>query len=91
MTTTSAWGGAVQRRAMTSTERSQSARRRKQDRLTLVKIEMLEEEIDALVQRGLLRAAERGDAAAIAGSLYDLLPAAFQALADGTLRLKALA
>ena len=88
MTTTGSVA-AVQRRAMTSTERAQATRRRRQDGLTLVKVEVLEEELDVLVQHGLLRTGERHDPDAIAGSLYGLFPAAFRALADGTLRVKA--
>jgi hypothetical protein len=79
----------VQRRALTSTERPQATRRRKQDGLTLVKVEVLEEELDVLVPHGLLRTGERHDPDSIAGSLYGLFPAAFRALADGSLRVKA--
>jgi hypothetical protein len=80
---------AFRRPAMTSTERTQSARRRKKEDLTLVKLGMFKKELDALVRHGLLRAGERQDPDAIKGAMYGLLPAAFQALDNGTLRVNA--
>lgn len=57
---------------MTSAERMRLTRERRKNRLTIVKLDIKASEIDKLVERGLLAAADRNDPAAIAKAFYGL-------------------
>ena len=70
---------------MTSAERARAFRRRRRDRMRLLSIEVREEEIDAMVSAGLLRAEQSKDRFAVIAALYVTLDRAFAALEAGAL------
>lgn len=76
-----AWQG----RATSSTERVRETRRRRKQRMQLIKLEIREHEVSALIEHGLLDAGERDDPMAITSAIGVLLDAAFPALHDGVL------
>jgi hypothetical protein len=71
--------------ALTSAARAAAFRRRKRDKLRVLRIELRQEEIDVMVAQGLLKMDERDIQFAIMAALYAVLDRAFPALAAGRL------
>jgi hypothetical protein len=71
--------------AMSPRERARAFRRRRRERLRVLSVEVREEEVDALVSAGLLRADQSKDRYSILAALYTVLDRAFTALAQGKL------
>jgi hypothetical protein len=71
--------------ALTSAERAATFRRRKRDKLRVLRIELRQEEIDAMVKNGLLKVVDRDHQFAITAALYEVLDRSFSALATGRL------
>ena len=73
------------RRPTGSTLRNREFRRRRKEGLTIIPVEVRQEEIAIMVERKLIHERERGDKLAVVAGLYRILDAAFAAIEDGSL------
>ena len=80
---------ASRRHDRTGTARSREYRRRKREGLVPIMLEIRGEEIAAMAQQRVLRAEDREDKLAVSAALYAILDAAFRALEEGSLLLRA--